>query len=126
MAITPHDGSGTDFTFQSTNFTVTSIAFSESGGQDNLIDVSHLGQTTGESVLTMGRPLIGSAGGEGGKTVNIEFLGKNKIAGNSSGTLVINHNGVDFVNVTNATCVSCAVTFTLNDAIKGTAQFRLP
>ena len=49
MATTPHAGSGTKFTFDGSDYTVTSITYtigSTGAGNDN-IDVSHLGQTVG-------------------------------------------------------------------------------
>jgi len=91
MASTPHGGSGTTFSFAGTNYTVTSITYtigSTGGGTDN-IDISHLGQTTGQSVLTMSRPLVGTQGGDTGKTVSIEYIGTSVIAQNTTGTLSI-------------------------------------
>jgi hypothetical protein len=79
---TPHAGAGTTFSFGGTNFTVTSITYTignTGGGTDN-IDVSHLGQTAGQSVLSISRPLVGTQGGDTGKTVSIEYIGTNMIA----------------------------------------------
>ena len=58
MAYTPHDSSGTTFTFAGTGYTVTSITYTltDQNASDQ-IDVSHLGQTTGATVLTLSRPL---------------------------------------------------------------------
>lgn len=124
MGTTPHAGSGTTFSFAGTNYTVTSITYtigSTGGGADN-IDISHLGQTTGQSVLTMSRPLVGTQGGDTGKTVSIEYIGTSVIAQNTTGTLSIT-GGISVSSV--ATCNSSSVTLTVNDAIRGSAEFQL-
>ena len=124
MATTPHSGSGTTFSFGGTNFTVTSITYtlgSTGGGADN-IDISHLGQTTGASVLSIARPLVGTQGGDTGKSVSIEYIGTSVIAQNATGTLTIS-GGVSVSAV--ATCNSSSVTLTVNDAIRGSAEFQL-
>lgn len=124
MATTPHSGSGTTFSFAGTNYTVTSITYTvgnTGGGTDN-IDISNLSQTTGESVKTISRPLVGTQGGDTGKTVSIEYIGTNVIAQNATGTLAIT--GGLSLSVT-ATCNSSSVTLTVNDAIRGSAEFQL-
>jgi hypothetical protein len=124
MATTPHSGSGTTFAFGGTTFTVTSITYTigaTGGGADN-IDISSLNQTTGESVKSLSRPLVGTQGGDTGKTVSIEYIGTNVIAQNATGTLTIT--GGIAVSGT-ATCNSSAVTLTVNDAIRGSAEFQL-
>lgn len=125
MPSTPHDGSGTFFTFAGTGYTVTSITYSvgATGGGTDTIDVSHLGQTTGQSVLTQSRPLLGNAtGGDTGKSVSIEYIGSTVIAQNATGTLAIT--GGISISAT-ATCNSSSVTLAVNDVIKGSAEFRL-
>jgi hypothetical protein len=124
MATTPHAGSGTTFSFAGSNYTVTSITYSiaASGGSADRIDVSHLGQTTGETVLSIARPLKGTAGGETGKTVSIEFIGNSPIAQDASATLTIT-GGITVSAV--ATCSSSSVTLGVNDAIRGSAEFQL-
>lgn len=119
---TPHAGSGTIFTFAGTTYTVTSITYTigASGAADQ-IDVSHLAQTAGESVATLARPLIGSAG-DTGKTVSIEYIGNAVIAQNTTGTLTIT--GGLSVSA-DATCNSSSVTLTVNDAIRGSAEFQI-
>lgn len=116
---------GVGFVFNSATFTVTSITYSlgSTGGTDQ-IDASHLGLTTGATVISMPRPLNGTPGGDTGKTVSIEFIGVAPIAQNSSGTLTIT--GPVAVSVTSATCVSSSVTLTLNDIVRGSAEFQLP
>ena len=124
MATTPHGGSGTTFTFANVNYTVTSITYtvgSTGGGTDN-IDISHLGQTVGESVKSLARPLVGTQGGDTGKTVSIEYIGTNVIAQNLTGTLAIA--GGLSLSVT-ATCNSSSVSLTVNDVIRGSAEFQL-
>lgn len=120
MASTPHGGSGTSFAFGGSSFTVTSITYSIAGSSGDKIDISHLGQTTGQTVLTLDRPLKGSAG----KTVSIEYIGTNAIAQDTSGTLTIT--GGISVSSNNATCVNSSVTLTVNDVIRGSAEFQLP
>lgn len=123
MATTPHGGSGTSFAFGGTTFTVTSITYTvgATGAADN-IDVSHLGLTTGASVASIARPLVGTQGGDTGKTVSIEYIGTNVIAQNTTGTLTIS--GGISVSAT-ATCNSSSVTLQVNDAIRGSAEFQL-
>lgn len=123
MATTPHGGSGTSFAFGGTTFTVTSITYTvgATGAADN-IDVSHLGLTTGASVVSISRPLVGTQGGDTGKTVSIEYIGTNVIAQNTTGTLTIS--GGISVSAT-ATCNSSSVTLQVNDAIRGSAEFQL-
>jgi hypothetical protein len=124
MATTPHAGSGTTFTFAGTGYPVTSITYtvgSTGGGTDN-IDVSHLGQTVGESVKSLSRPLVGTQGGDTGKTVSIEYIGTSVIAQNATGTLAIT--GGLALSVA-ATCNSSSVTLTVNDVVRGSAEFQL-
>jgi hypothetical protein len=125
MAVTPHDA-GTTFSFGGTNFTVTSITYTigaTGGGGTDAIDVSHLGQTTGASVLSQSRPLVGSAGTtDTGKSVSIEYIGNAVIAQNTTGTLTIT--GGVAVSAT-ATCNSSSVTLTVNDVVRGSADFSL-
>lgn len=125
MAVTPHD-SGTTFSFAGTNYTVTSITYTigaTGGGGTDAIDISHLGQTTGQSVLSQSRPLVGSAGTtDTGKSVSIEYIGNAVIAQNTTGTLTIT--GGISVSAT-ATCNNSSVTLTVNDVVRGSADFSL-
>lgn len=125
MPITPHDSSGTTFSFAGSNYTVTSITYSiTDNAATDQIDVSHLGQTTGSTVLTMSRPLKGSAG-DTGKEVSVEYLATSggPIAQGATGTLTIA--GGVALSVT-ATCKSSSVTLTVNDAVRGSASFQVP
>ena len=125
MAATPHDGSGTTFSFASVNYTVTNITYTiaDNNATDS-IDVSHLGQTTGATVATLSRPLKGSAG-DTGKEVTIDYLtgaGTAPIAQGLTGTLTI-AGGITLS--AGATCKSSTVTLATNDAIKGSASFQV-
>jgi hypothetical protein len=124
MAITPHDSTGTVFTFAGSGYTVTNIVYNLADpATDNTIDVSHLGQTAGSAVLTQDRPLTGNAT-DTGRQVTIEYLGKGILADASTGTLVITHAGTSFLSAA-STVVSSSVTFAANDVIKGTAVFKV-
>jgi hypothetical protein len=122
MASTPHDSTGTTFTFAGTGYTVTSITYSLSdvtGG--DTIDVSHLGLTTGASVLTQARPLAGSAT-DTGREVSIEYIGSSVITDGATGTLAI----VGGISLSKAATVSSSsVTLAVNDVIKGSATFKV-
>ena len=125
MPATPHDSSGTTFSFASANYTVTNITYTvgDNNATDS-IDVSHLGQTTGQTVLTMSRPLKGSAG-DTGKEVTIDYLanaGATPIAQGATGTLTI-AGGITLS--AGATCKSSTITLAVNDAIKGSASFQV-
>lgn len=126
MPATPHDSSGTTFVFNGTTYTVTNITYTiaDNNATDN-IDVSHLGQTTGQTVLTLSRPLKGSAG-DTGKEVTIDYLanaGAVPIAQSQAGTLTIS-GGITLSGVA-ATCKSSTITLATNDAIKGSASFQV-
>jgi hypothetical protein len=125
MAVTPHDsGSGTVFTFGGVAYTVTSIVYNLADpATDNTIDVSHLGLTAGNAILTQSKPLQGSAT-DTGREVVIEYLGTSIIADASSAALVITTSGNAFLSK-NATVASSSVTFMTNDVVKGTATFKV-
>jgi hypothetical protein len=115
---------GVGFVFGSSTFTVTSITYSlgSTGGGTDQIDASHLGLATGASVISLSRPLLGTPGGDTGKSVSIEYIGVAPIAQNASGTLTIT--GPVSVSGT-ATCNSSSVTLTVNDIVRGSAEFQL-
>lgn len=121
MATTPHAGSGTTFTFSGTGYTVTNITYSVSDVSGEELDVSHLGQTTGATVLTMKKPLVGSAATTGNE-VTMDYHGSVPVTGGSSGTLTIT-GGIAYSGV--ATCLSSSVTATVNEILKGTATFKV-
>jgi hypothetical protein len=125
MPATPHDGAGSTFTFAGLVFTVTNITYTiaDNNATDN-IDVSHLGQAAGSTVLTMSRPLKGSAG-DTGKEVTIDYLanaGATPIAQGATGSLAIT-GGITLS--TGATCKSSTITLATNDASKGSASFQV-
>lgn len=126
MAATPHDSTGTTLTFPGFTGTVTSISYNRTeveAGTPDVIDISHLGLTTGASVLSQVRPLKGAAGSsDTGKTVSIEFIGTGALQGGASGTLAI-AGGLTLSG--SATVVSSSVTLAVNDVIRGSAEFRV-
>lgn len=115
---------GVGFSFGGTNFTVTSITYSlgSTGGGTDQIDASHLGLTTGASVISLSRPLVGTPGGDTGKSVSIEYIGTLPVSQNATGTLTIT--GPVSVSAT-ATCNSSSVTLAVNDIVRGSAEFQL-
>jgi len=124
MAVTPHDGSGTTFSFAGTSYTVTNIVYNLADpATDDTIDVSHLGLTTGNAILTQSRPLSGSAT-DTGREVVIEYLGVTVIADASTGTISINVGGASLLSKA-ATVASSSVTLATNDVVKGTATFKV-
>lgn len=121
MSTTPHSGSGTSFSFPGFTGTLTGLTWTvaNNAGGDN-IDISHLGLTTGASVLTLQRPLKGTAG-DTGKTVSVEFIGTGMLAQGATGTLTVSGP----VTISGAaTCNSCTITLAVNDVIKGSAEFQ--
>lgn len=124
MSATPHDGSGTTFTFAGSNFTVTNIVVNNSDpATEDKIDVSHLGLTVGSSIKTIDRPLQGSVN-DTGREVVIDYLGTNIVRDASTGTLALTVNGVSAINAA-ATVSSSTLTFATNDAVKGQVTFKV-
>ena len=114
---------GTTFTFGGTGYTVTNITYTMTDvAAGDTIDISHLGQTAGNSVRTMDRPLRGSAT-DTGREVSIEYLGTAPITDGSNGTLVIA--GGPLALSAAATVSSSSVTLAVNDAVRGQAAFRV-
>lgn len=124
MATTPHDSSGTSFVFSGTTFTVTniSISFSDVSGETDRIDISHLGQTNGSTMLTQKRPLVGSATGETGKEVSFDYIGTSQLAGGSTGAYTL---GGAVSLSGSATIVSSSLTLAVNDVVRGSATVRV-
>jgi Ca2+-binding RTX toxin-like protein len=124
MAVTPHDGTGTTFSFGGTAFTVTNIVVTNTDpATDDTIDVSHLGLTTGNSILSQSRPLQGSAT-DTGREVVVDYLGTNIIKDASTGTLVLTVGGSAAISAA-ATVASSTLTFATNDAVRGQVTFRV-
>ena len=122
MAVTPHDSTVTTFSFGAVTYTVTNIVYNlnDVAGGDT-IDISHLGQTAGESVLSQSRPLAGSAT-DTGREVQVDYIGNSVIADGATGTLVI---GGGLTLSAAATVASSSVTLAVNDAVRGSATFRV-
>lgn len=122
MSATPHDGSGTTVTFPGFTGSVTSLTYSKNDVTgDDTIDISHLGLTVGASVLTVARPLKGSAN-DTGREVQIDFIGVGGIDDGATGTLTIT-GGLSLAKA--ATVASTSVTLGVNDVIRGSATFRV-
>jgi hypothetical protein len=115
-------GQGTSLVFAGSTYTVTSITYSMNNvGGDDTIDISHLGQASGSNVLTMDRPLKGSAT-DTGREVSIEYIGTAPITDGATGTLAIT-GGLSLSAA--ATVQSSSVTLTVNDVTRGQAAFRV-
>jgi hypothetical protein len=115
-------GQGTSLSFAGSTYTVTSITYSMNNvGGDDTIDISHLGQSAGSNVLTMDRPLKGSAT-DTGREVSIEYIGTAPITDGATGTLAIT-GGLSLSAA--ATVQSSSVTLTVNDVTRGQATFRV-
>lgn len=122
MAVTPHDSTGTTITFGAVNYTVTNLVYNLTDvNAADTIDVSHLGQTAGEAVLTQDRPLTGSAT-DTGREVQIDYIGNAVISDGATGTLVI-AGGLTLSKA--ATVSSSSVTLAVNDVVRGSATFRV-
>jgi hypothetical protein len=124
MATTPHDSSGTSFVFGGTTFTVTNLTinFSDVSGETDRIDISNLGQTTGETMATQKRPLVGSPTGETGKEISFDYIGTSQLAGGTTGTYAL-AGGASLSG--NATIVSSTLTLAVNDVVRGNATVRV-
>ena len=124
MAVTPHDGAGTVFSFGGTAFTVTNIVVCNTDpASDDTIDVSHLGLTAGNSILSQSRPLQGSAT-DTGREVVVDYLGSNIIKDASTGTLVLTVGGSTAISAA-ATVSASTLTFATNDAVRGQVTFKV-
>ena len=122
MAATPHDSSGTTFTFAGTGYTVTNIVYTLTDvNAADTIDISHLGQTAGSAVLTQDRPLTGAAN-DTGREVQIDYIGSSVISDGATGTLAIT-GGISLSKA--ATVSSSSVTLAVNDVVRGSATFRV-
>lgn len=126
MADTPHDSSGTSLKLGNTNYTVTNIVitFNDPTADQEKIDVSHLGLTTGASILTQDRPLQGSTT-DTGRQVQFDYLGKSIIADASTGTCLITTGSTTLLNGVAYTVNSSTLTLATNDAIRGQATLRI-
>jgi len=123
MAVTPHDGSGTLVVFAGSTYTVTNVSlnFSDVSGNIDAIDISHLGQTTGSTMLTQPRPLKGSGTGDTGKEVSFDYIGKTQLIGGVSGSFTVG----SFITGATATVMSSSITLAVNDVVRGNVTFRV-
>jgi hypothetical protein len=114
---------GTSVVFAGVTYTVTNLTvnFSDVSGETDRIDVSHIGQSTGSTMLTVRRPLVGSPTGETGKEVSFDYIGSTSLAGGTIGVLSIGSGGFGGT----ATVVSSSVTFAVNDVVRGSATLRV-
>lgn len=124
MAATPHDGAGTTFSFGGTAFTVTNIVVTNTDpATDDTIDVSHLGLTAGNSILSQSRPLQGSAT-DTGREVVVDYLGTSIIKDATTGTLALVSAGSTLISAA-ATVSGSTLTFETNDAVRGQVTFKV-
>ena len=141
MSATPHDGDsstkGTILRFGANVYTVTNIVISNTNpaaAADAQIDVSHLGQTTGEQAARLNRPLVIPAeDGGSGRQITFDYLGKTILLDGSTGTVLITIGGTALIGsasaaaATNyfATVASSTLTLATNDAIRGQGVLSL-
>lgn len=123
---TPHDGAGTVLTFAGTTYTVTNVVVSATDptAEEEKINVSHLGQTTGETAKTLDLPLVGSVSGDTGQTVTFDYIGKTLIADRATGTVAITVGGTSLLSRA-GTVQSSTLTLATQDAIRGQATVRI-
>jgi hypothetical protein len=126
MADTPHDGVGTTLRLGATFYTVSNIVitFNDPTADEEKIDVSHLGLTTGAQLATIDRPLQGSTS-DTGRSVQFNYLGKSIIADASTGTCSISTGGTSLLAGVAYTVSSSTLTLATNDAIRGQATIRI-
>lgn len=126
MADTPHDGTGTILKLGATNYTVTNvvITFTDPTADQEKIDVSHLGLTTGASIATQDRPLQGSTT-DTGRQVQFDYIGRSIIADASTGTCFITVGSTSVLSTVAYTVNSSTLTLATNDAIRGQATLRI-
>ena len=126
MSATPHDGTGTILRLGATTYTVTNIVitFTDPTADQEKIDVSHLGLTTGASIATIDRPLQGSTS-DTGRQVQFDYIGRSIIADASTGTCLITVGGTALLSTVAYTVNSSTLTLATNDAIRGQATLRI-
>lgn len=133
---TPHDGVGTKLTLTlngvTSTYTVSNIVIANTNpaaGADARIDISHLGQTTGEVSARMDRPLvIPDDDGGSGRQFTFDYIGRTVILDGVTGTYHIQVAGTTLLGGTTAsyhTVQSSTLTLTTNDAIRGQAVLTI-
>jgi hypothetical protein len=122
---TPHDSAATILNLMGSTYRVTNIVLSNTNpavGDDSLLDVAHLGQTTGELAARLARPLVvPAADGGSGRQVTFDYIGKTLILDGVTGTVTIISGGTLLVNGLFATVQSSTLTLATNDVIRGQA-----
>jgi hypothetical protein len=115
---------GATVSFASVTYTVTNLTvnFSDVSGETDRIDVSHIGQSTGSTFLTVKRPLVGSPTGETGKEVSFDYIGTTQLVGGTTGTFTL---GGSASLSGAATVVSSSITLAVNDVVRGSATLRV-
>ena len=138
---TPHDGDsstkGTVLRFGANVYTVTNIVISNTNpaaAADAQIDISHLGQTTGEQAARLNRPLVIPAeDGGSGRQITFDYLGKTILLDGATATVAITIGGSALIGMTTgagatnyfATVASSTLTLATNDAIRGQGVLSL-
>ncbi len=126
MSATPHDGTGTSLSLGGVNYTVSNIVitYNDPTADQEKIDVSHLGLTTGAQVATIDRPLKGSTT-DTGRSVQFNYLGKTIISDGATGSMSIMVGGSSLLSGVAYTVNSSTLTLATNDAIRGQATIRI-
>ena len=126
MSATPHDGTGTSLSLGGVNYTVSNIVitYNDPTADQEKIDVSHLGLTTGAQVATIDRPLKGSTT-DTGRSVQFNYLGKTIISDGATGSMSIMVGGSSLLSGVAYTVSSSTLTLATNDAIRGQATIRI-
>lgn len=137
MSATPHDGTGTVLRFGANVYTVTNIVISNTNpaaAADAQIDISHLGQTTGEQAARLSRPLVIPAeDGGSGRQITFDYLGRTILLDGATATVLITVGGTALIGSTAAgpatsffaTVASSTLTLATNDAIRGQGVLSL-
>jgi len=127
VAATPHDGAGTVFNMAGTVFTVTNLVLANNNptADQELIDVAHLGQTTGAQAARLTPPLLVPAGNDTGRQVTFDYLGRTYILDGQTGTVTITVAGTAIITSRAFTVQSSTLTLATNDAIRGNAVLSI-
>ena len=111
--VTPHD-TPTTFSFPGFTGDITAITYNKSTRE--MIDTSHFGLAKDSFVRRQNAPLKSPG------TVSIDFIGTGTLAGGTTGTLTI-AGGVSVSGT--ATLMSSSLSLTVNDVIRGSAEFEI-
>jgi hypothetical protein len=132
---TPHDGTGTLLRFGASAYTVTNVVIANTNPADEAatIDISNLGQTTGQEAATMSAPLTAApAAGAVSRQITFDYIGKSILLDGATGTVFISIGGTALVGSTGvgatafiATVQSSTLTLATNDAVRGQGVLSL-